>query len=177
MIIKKIYGPIAEHEWITAGNTWSNIANNQTVVDAYKNEITSYDRTGGGSNPGNAQETDDKTTAKIGLMYVSDYGYAAYPEAWTTKLYDSSSRQDYRLEKVKTNNWMYMGLSEWTTTRQADHSSNAFGVSFTGYVDNYTVGSTVLAVRPSFYLKSSTEIASGKGTKESPYRITWEGQA
>lgn len=34
--------------------------------------------------------------AKIGLMYISDYGYAAFPDAWTTPLknYSNSSIRD-----------------------------------------------------------------------------------
>src|SRR5699024_10978985 len=51
-----------------------------------------------------------KYTAKIGLMYTSDYGYAAYPHAWVTNLssYDSTI--------IKENNWLYLGLNEWGIT-------------------------------------------------------------
>jgi len=53
-------------------------------------------------------------------MYVSDYGFAASPESWTTIM------NDYH--KVVNNNWMYMGAWEWTISRNADFSDSAFGV-------------------------------------------------
>ncbi len=157
---------IEDHEWITAGNIYDNIAN-QYANNAYKNEITNYDRTGGGSNPGNAQEDDEKTKpTKIGLMYVSDYGYAAYLTAWTSKnLSEYSGASD--------NNWMYMGLYDWTITRQSDNSGYGFYISDSGNVKYSHVISNSFAVRSCFYLSSTTKIASGKGTKTNPYRITW----
>lgn len=43
----------------------------------YTEEITNATKTYGPSTG----------TSKVGLMYVSDYGFAASPSAWTTDLY------------------------------------------------------------------------------------------
>ncbi len=162
---------IADHEWITVGNTYGNIAS-QPVTTAYKNEIKEPD----GRTEGGYKEEIDKTyKAKIGLMYASDYGYAAYKEAWTRKLeYDNDN--GYSNKDVTDNDWMYMnnGTDEWTITRAAGTSNIALDIGtnagFVGYSGVYNDDS---AVRPCFYLKSSTKIASGDGTETNPYRITW----
>ena len=63
---------IANYTWQIGGNTYDNILKN-TVKNTYQNEII---------NP----LTNTTYSAKIGLMYVSDYGYAASPESWNTTL-------------------------------------------------------------------------------------------
>ncbi len=161
--------PITTHDWTTAGNAWSSIGT-QTVATAYNNEIKEPNR---GSN---GTDEDNTTQAKIGLMYVSDYGYATSPENWKTMLNGGVEGKDYRLENVRNNNWMYMGLYEWTITRCADRLDGALYIVYTGYVSVIDVYAHSIALRPCFYLKSETRIASGNGSKESPYRITWEGQ-
>ena len=96
---------IATVTWKVGGNTDANIRN---VVPAttYQNEIV---------NPVTTNTTDNATTysAKIGLMYVSDYGFAASPEAWTLTM------SSYNNTTATNNNWMYMGLYEWTISRTA----------------------------------------------------------
>ena len=100
-------------------------------------------------------------TMKIGLMYVSDYGYGASPEKWTTALYE----EDYG-----TDNWLYLGDYEWLLSRITGSTDSAFivysrgggGVNF-GNVDNAN------AVRPSFSLTSTVTISSGTGTSTDPF--------
>ena len=94
-------------------------------------------------------------------MYASDYGFAAAPSAWTTNLYD------YNGAAIKSVNWMYMGLLEWTISRNADRASSVFGVGITGYVSNYSASNT-LGVRPVFNLSSSVNYVSGSGTAADP---------
>ena len=119
---------------------------------AYQNEIV---------NPAESTTYD----AKIGLMYVSDYGYAASPEAWTLNMsgYDNST--------ATNNNWMYMGLYEWTISRRSDRTYTAFDVIYFGDVNSDSVG-RYIGVRPTFYLKSSVVLESGDGTIDNPYRIS-----
>ena len=66
---------IATTVWKVGGNTWANIGT-QPAKTAYQNEIVS---------PVSTNTTDNATTysAKVGLMYASDYGFAAAPSAWT----------------------------------------------------------------------------------------------
>ena len=97
---------------------------------------------------------------KIGLMYVSDYGFAASPDYWTTELYNYEP----------SSNWL-AGLTEWTISRGSDLSDFAFQVSFAGFVVSNTVGYS-FGVRPVFYLNSSINYVSGSGSSADPIRIS-----
>ena len=147
---------IADTTWKVGGNTYANIAN-QPAKTAYQNEIV---------NPVTTNSTDSATeySAKIGLMYASDYGFAAAPSAWATQL------SSYNGEAIKNVNWMYMGLVEWTISRIADDASSVFFVNYTGDVygnfANYAYG-----VRPVFNLSSSVNYVSGSGTAADPILV------
>ena len=147
---------IATVTWKVGGNTWANIGTKTSSV-AYTNEIT---------NPVTTNTTDNATTysAKIGLMYVSDYGFAASPDAWTLTM------SSYNNTTATNNNWMYMGLYEWTISRNADYSDYAFNVDYDGYVNNYNVFSNY-GVRASFNLESSVSYVSGSGSMSDPIVI------
>ena len=150
---------IAETTWKVGGNTWANIAM-QPAKTAYQNEIVS---------PVTTNTTDNATTysAKVGLMYVSDYMYAAPQDKWTLVGYNGSdASKDYRA--ATSVNWMYMGLHEWTISRPADYSDGAFIVDPTGNVGNYDVGNFAFGVRPVFNLTSSVNYASGSGSAADP---------
>ena len=147
---------IASVTWKVGGNTWANIGTKTSSV-AYTNEIT---------NPVTTNTTDNATTysAKIGLMYVSDYGFAASPDAWTLTM------SSYNNTTATNNNWMYMGLFEWTFSRNADDSDFAFYVSNDGNVDNNGVDDSS-GVRASFNLESSVSYVSGSGSMSDPIVI------
>ena len=142
---------IATHTWKVGGNTWDNIAKSVPAT-AYQNEITS-----------SAENT--TYDAQIGLMYASDYGYAAASNSWTTAL------SSYNNSSITSVNWMFMGLREWTITRRSENSFYAFNIVPSGYVDGDYIVSTFFAVRPAFYLTSDTIYVSGSGTASSPYII------
>ena len=147
---------IATVTWKVGGNTWANIGTKTSSV-AYTNEIT---------NPVTTNTTDNATTysAKIGLMYVSDYGFAASPDAWTLTM------SSYNNTTATNNNWMYMGLYEWTISRNADYSDYAFIVDNDGYVYSVSVGRDN-GVRASFNLESSVSYVSGSGSMSDPIVI------
>ena len=151
---------IAMTTWKVGGNTNANI---YEVVPAttYQNEIV---------NPDPTYSTDNATeyTAKIGLMYASDYGFAADPSAWTTTLRNYIGSVNG--STIRSLNWMYMGLHEWTISRYADYSFFAFLVYHYGYVSSYNVIISY-GVRPSFYLESSTAYVSGSGSSDDPMVI------
>ena len=139
---------IVSTTWKVGGNTWDNIYSG-TPATTYTNEIT---------NP-----TENTTySAKIGLMYVSDYGFAADQIAWTTVLhnYNSNSSKD----------WLYLGSNEWTISRNSDSSSAGAFCVYSGYV-GYVRVTNSYAVRPSFNLNSSATYVSGDGTQSNPIRI------
>ncbi len=114
------------------------------------------------------QDVDITHDAPIGLMYVSDYGFAAYPEAWGKKVgYD-----EYNDENITKNNWMYTGIWEWTISRTTDLGFYAWYIDGLGSVNCLEV-TTAFNVRPVFYLDATTKIAGGEGTHDNPYRLKW----
>ena len=111
----------------------------------------------------NAESIGTTYSAKIGLMYANDYGFAASPSYWTTDVSSYSRAGD--------NNWMYMGLVEWTISRYSSFSEDAFGVGSSGGLSYYSVYDFSSAVRPVFYLTSSITYNRGSGTAADPVRI------
>ena len=141
--------------WKVGGNT---AADYVIPSVAYQNEINN-------PTPGSYSTTGEtEYSAKIGLMYVSDYGFAAEPSAWTLTVgsYDNTT--------VTRTNWMYMGLSEWTISRFVDNSAHAFFVSGNGEVDRHFVDID-FGVRPSFNLSSTITYVSGSGSADDPILI------
>ena len=110
-----------------------------------------------------AESSGTSWNGKIGLMYVNDFGFAASTTYWTTNMDSYSS--------ASSNNWMYMGLWEWTISRVSSGSIATFGVYNPGSLGQYLVYSYNRAVRPSFYLTSSTTYVSGSGSSADPIRI------
>ena len=147
---------ISETTWKVGGNTDKNIRDVIPSV-AYQNEIVGPVTT-------NTSDNATEYSAKIGLMYASDYGFAAAPSAWTANL------KTYNAEAIKNVNWMYMGLIEWTISRTADTLYGAFCLN-PGDVSSTTVGINSPAVRPVFYLSSSIKFTSGVGTAVNPIRL------
>ena len=150
-------GKIAETTWKVGGNTYANIAK-QPAKTAYQNEVVE-------SRPG-AYSTETEYKKEIGLMYASDYGFAAAPSAWTSTLYD------YDGKAIKSVNWLFLGSYEWTMSRIADNSSGAFRVNASGFITGSTGDVTnARGVRPVFSLLSSTIYKSGTGTQSDPILI------
>ena len=152
---------IADTTWKVGGNMWANIGT-QPAKTAYQNEINHPVTT-------NSQDNKTEYSAKIGLMYVSDYMYAAPQDKWTLVGNNSDASKDYRA--ATSVNWMYMGLYEWTISRYADNSNSAFYVRSTGLVNSYNVGYNAFGARPVFNLTSSVNYVSGSGTAADPISI------
>ncbi len=158
---------IANTIWYVGGGDLTQIAYgaNSTAKNAYNYEQ--------GSNR-------DGTTysAKIGLMYLNEYYYAASPSYWTYPGYTSGdypnsggqygSSYDYRA--ATSNNWMCMGWYDWTISRRSDGTNYVFVVYGEGNA-YYSVVDYTFGVRPSFYLESSVVLSGGSGTSADPYRI------
>ena len=138
---------IATHTWKVGGMAWSTT---NTAKQYYDVEVGS-----------SSSSTTD--SMKIGLMYVSDYGFAASPDYWTTALSSYSS--------ATSTNWLYLSVYEWTVSRYSSFTSGAFHVLSTGNVYRNFAVTASWAVRPCFYLTSSTTYVSGSGTSSDPFRI------
>ena len=153
------------------GTTWSNMIEDATWKvsghstpevtprEMYTREITNATKTYGPSDG----------TSKIGLMYASDYGFAASPSAWTKTLYNYDG-DDANGTSIKTINWMYMGYNEWTMSPYSSNSYNVFILNNYGNVDYYDAGNGY-GSRPVLYLKASVLYAGGSGTKDSPITL------
>ncbi len=139
---------ITTHAFKVGGMSGSNGIN--TLKTAYNYEVGN-----------NSSSTTD--SMKIGLMYVSDFGFAASSDYWTTEL------NNY--ESAKSSNWLWLtGILEWTISHFSDYPYSAFGVNSDGYVYGYNVNRS-FAVRPVFYLNSNVVYVSGTGTQSDPFRI------
>ena len=152
--------------WNYLGSTWQNLITPTTwhlggMSSSSNTAKAFYDgernNAGYGSNP-------TTYTDEIGLMYPSDYGYAASPEAWITNLisYDSST--------ILANNWMYIGLIEWTIIPRSSRNDVVFHVYHNGALSSYNVH-IGYAARPVFYLESNVQLEGGSGTSSDPYRL------
>ena len=118
-----------------------------------------------GTNPNN-------WVGKLGLMYVSDYGYAS-SNCENKKLYDNdSSSNDIRA--CNDTNWLYnLKVNEWLLPQRGSSGDLKLAgyVYSTGGVYNGVVKNYQLAVRPVLYLISSAQITGGNGTSSSPYTL------
>ena len=160
---------IAITTWKVGGNTSENI---ESVVakTAYTNEIIS-------PTPTSTSTTGEtEYSAKIGLMYVSDYGFAALPTAWGVNL-NSYNGNDSAGTTITAINWLYLGSNEWTISRSTDFSNGVFFVNSSGEVYNNGILDKFFTnygneVRPVFYLISSAIYLNGDGTSENPYRLS-----
>ncbi len=158
---------IADTTWYVGGMTSTN--------GALSNAKTAYDYELGAN-----KDATTTVTSKIGLMYVSEYYYAAIPDYWMLPGFDQNGHaneagtpwigKDY--SKAYNDNWMSTGLNEWTLSRVSDVSNDAFVVGGFGIVIGGVVdGSGGRVVRPSFSLSSSIKFTSGEGTAVNPIRI------
>ena len=174
---------VGDKQWHTSDdNTWSSSSLNTYLNGTYltslgtieKKIATTTWKVGGGSiiylydvpktvyqyEVGSSAST---TTydAKIGLMYLSDYGFAADQSGWTTKLSSYNSNT--------SKNWLYLGSEEWTISRYSGYAFYAFRV-YSGYAVYIDVIYSH-AARPSFNLESSVKYVSGSGSMSDPVRV------
>ena len=147
---------IEDATWRVSGYSTESV----TPSEMYTEEITNATKTYG-PNDG---------TSKIGLVYASDYGFAASPSAWNTTLLDYSGN-DANGTSITTINWMYMGFDECIMTPFSSDSSFVFSLYPDGQVSSDSAASSQSGSRPVLYLKASVTYAGGSGTKDSPITL------
>ena len=149
--------------WIIGKNTMNDLVN-VPVKQTYLSEIID-----------SAQG--ENYNSKIGLMYLSDYGYAASPQNWGTNL------AEYGNDVIKNDIWLFMGLREWTITINSSSDIQALAISENGSFESYSVcwndflpglimSQSWRAIRPTFYLNSNVQYISGIGSVDDPYKIS-----
>ena len=147
---------IANESWQIGGGTEYNLVNSNAKT-TYNYEV--------GTNA-----TNTTYNAKIGLMYISDYYYAATSIYWSYSGY-SSNGASYDYRAAMDDNWLLLGIAEWTISHRQDASNwDVFYIHGYGYIDTSRVY-TRASVRPCFYLNSDVQYISGAGTESDPYRI------
>ena len=155
---------IAYTEWKVGGNNFSNL---QIGIPfrVYQNEIINM-------NTGKFGNNIETHNAKVGLMYASDYAYAASLNLW--------NKNDYSWDEFS--NWLSIGENEWTITRSSDYSSrtmiiysgrgkNNGSISYSEVNVETELYGVNTAARPTFYLNSDVTLTGGSGTETDPYRI------
>ena len=101
----------------------------------------------------------------IGLMYPSDYGYAAGNNCLSTALYNYGN-------SCFNNDYLYTGVAEWLQTPYASANYNA-ALLVSGFVlPNATSNSNPSGARPVLYLNTNVQITGGTGTSSDPYTIS-----
>ena len=109
----------------------------------------------------------------VGLMYPSDYGYAAGNICVNgTKLFGYNGG-------CRIKDWLWMTTSsdytnngEWLMSLRSGGSGDVFGVDSSGYVSIKGYSSHVFSARPVFFLNSSASISKGEGTFATPYILS-----
>ena len=105
---------------------------------------------------------------KLGLMYVSDYGYAS-SNCENKKLYDANSPSN-DIRACNDTNWLYnIKTNEWLLPQDSSYNISAFGVHSVGLAYDSRVYDNQSAARPVLYLNSDVKIIVGHGTSTDPY--------
>ena len=106
----------------------------------------------------------------VGLMYPSDYGYAAGNSCV------NGTELGVYYEVCSDKDWLYISnTNQWLMLPNSGYSSDVFTVHSIGFVHNreYKGNSRhTLAVSPVFFLNSSASISSGDGTLDAPYILS-----
>ena len=112
---------------------------------------------------------------KLGLMYVSDYGYAS-DNCETKALNDYNNSNDLRI--CNNTNWLFnLKKLEATITQYSNTSTSIHYIADNGIVvSTYQASLAQTVVRPTLYLKSEVRIIDGDGTSTNPYIISSDGE-
>ena len=106
-------------------------------------------------------EKNNHTTGYVGLMSMTDYGYAS--SSCTT-----DTNMNVTRNACMSNNWIGNAKDQWSITPWSPGILNVWYVS-TDLIANSCGVSRSLVVRPSVFLDASIKIIDGNGTESEPY--------
>ena len=142
---------IEKTTWYLGGFSTSEIK----TPEAYTKEI------------GSASYNNQPTTWEgyVGLMYPSDYGYAASEACMINK-----TLCDYDDATCTSSNWLYLNDENyyWTQSPDSGDSNDVWNVGSTGFVSN-SIAIRSYGLRPVINLKSEVKIVNGTGKEGDPY--------
>ncbi len=145
-------GMIGKAKWYLGGNTEiENIITSQS----YESERSSAVYSGRLIN----------WVGEVGLMYPSDYGYAASGNDCLTTVLDN-----YNSGCMETN-WLFNSLHQWAITPYSNGLYDVFMVLSSGLVTPIYAFHEEVDIRPSVYLKSNVSIIKGDGSIGDPYQL------
>ena len=157
---------IGDTKYYLGGYDGSGQGYTQTPVQMYSYERKIQNTTSNefyyGTNP-------NSWVGKLGLMYLSDYGYAS-SNCENKRIFDILSLSN-DIRACNTTNWLYKTADERLLPQFASNSSGAFFVNSGGHANVEDADHDQLAVRPVLYLTSSVQINGGEGTSSSPYTL------
>ena len=108
------------------------------------------------------------TTAKVGLMYPSDYGYSVTNANCS---HTSKNLDRYNSSSCGGKAWLLKYGYEWTNSPYSGWSGYVFYVGSGGYLSN-DYANDGNGVRPVLYLKSNVYVTGGDGSINNPYQLS-----
>ena len=146
--------------YITTSRYYLGGYNNQTPLT---NKMYGYER-------GTLKQNTDRPLyweGMVGLMYPSDYGYAAGNTCVNgTRLYDYDGG-------CKNKDWLYISNTfQWLMSPDSSNSYGLFLVGYDGPVNYSSYSNNAFSVSPVFFLDSSASISDGEGTSAAPYILS-----
>ena len=115
----------------------------------------------------NTSGTPIVTTAKVGLMYASDYGYSVKNSSCN---HSSISLGSYNTTACGGSAWMLKNGNEWTLSPYSSNAYYVFIVSDYASVSN-DIALEGIGARPVLYLNSNVYITGGDGSINNPFQV------
>lgn len=115
-------------------------------------------------------------TGKIGLMYASDYGYAA--DLTKCKNSDNNDLDLYNYDgsdnnQCINNDWLFTDTSKWLLTTGSENEYRVWAAE-DAYINGIDYHAYELHnVHPTLYLSSNVGITNGFGTRDNPYTLSY----
>ena len=151
--LKNVLDYIETATWNLGGSEYD-----KTAEVTYKTERGTTVKTSG---------TPIVTTAKVGLMYASDYGYSIKNSSCN---HSSRSLLSYDKTACGGNAWMLKNGFEWTLSPNSSSASSVLFVISNAFVYSYNANNG-FGVRPVLYLNSNVYITGGDGSINNPFQV------
>lgn len=152
-------------------STW-HLRTPKTLFDKTTQKFYEYERTLGyaGYRNGVQYGAEAETKAAIGLMYVSDHGYALYAGKENTTCVNtmviySNYRNCYQYDWINK-----AGFVEWTIGHHHNENEVIAITSYASLANHRVYGGD--SVRPTLYLDHNVKVTSGDGSRDNPYQLS-----
>ncbi len=136
----------------------------------YPDTIYNYETNSSAVHSGNP----NSVISKLGLMYLSDYGFASIDGSGECAQGMYSMNVDgtngYTAAECSNINWLLSYGYEWTISPNSNNATGSFAIYPNGRVGSI-YSYSALSVRPVLYLKTNTYRLSGDGSITNPYVV------